>query len=129
MLVSAGQRDTSLARTALREGRSLVVLEPEAAKIKHTSESLDALTASAAKDGMWARMLSGPVVTVGPKQRPVKVPASNVPAATAIAVDEAVKNGSCDPERTVANDDAAMHGLEIRVRFLLLHCMVSSCAC
>lgn len=118
MLVSAGHRDSSLAQTALREGRTLVVLEPEVARIKTTSESLDALTASAAKDGMWARMLSGPVVTVGPNKLPIQVPVSNIPNATASAVADAQGDGTAEPERIVANNDATVHGLEIRVRLL-----------
>lgn len=116
VLVSAGHRDMSLARTALVEGRMLVVFEPNLAKVTTTSEGLDALTGSAAKDGMWARMLSAPVVTVGPNRLPAAVPMHNFSLKGAEAVEMARQGGAEDPELKLASDDAGDHGLEIKVR-------------
>lgn len=116
VLVSAGLRDTSLAHTALLAGRTLVVLEPDVVNIDKTAAALDDMTASASKSGIWARMLSKPLVTVGPGRRPILVPASNIPTSTAEKVEQARQGGDEHPERTVAKGHAANHGLEIKVR-------------
>lgn len=117
VLVSGGSRDSSLAALVLNEGRTLIALEPEVAKINATSEALDALTVAAAKIGMWSRMLAGPVVTVGPNRLPIKVPPSNVAATrTEEAIRAAVDSGEVEnPEMKVAMGDAQAHGIEIRV--------------
>ena len=56
--------------------------------LKAASDNLDAWTAHAAKSGMWARMLTGPIVTVGRSKLPTLVPPSNVPVATARELDD-----------------------------------------
>lgn len=108
---------------ALQEGRAVVALEPEESRMKDASDNLDAWAAEAAKSGMWARMLAGPVVTVGQKRLPVLVPPSNVPASTAGELEEARNSGrdyspdiEFPHELQVAATAAEMHGLEIRVR-------------
>eukprot|EP00752_Nemacystus_decipiens_P011591 g10293.t1 len=101
VLVSGGHRDMSLAQAILREGRVAIVLEPTALKLAETTASLDKLTGSAAKEGMWARMLKvyQPLVTVGSNQLPFLVPASNIPVSTAAEVDALRKYSDADPER------------------------------
>jgi len=111
VLVSGGLRDRSLADLVLKEGRTLITLEPDTAKMVETDKALDGLTVAAAKTGMWAKMLSGAsVVTVGPNKLPKLVPPSNVSATLAAAIESAGGN-----ELEVAKEDADTHGLEIRV--------------
>lgn len=71
---------------------------------------------------MWARMLkvSQPLVTVGPNQRPVLVPASNIPESTATEVASLLNIGGDDPERTLAAETADQHGLLIKVCVVVL---------
>ena len=116
ILVSGGLRDGALASEAMHQGRVVVVLEPESSKLAATAASLDGFSSSAARAGMWARMLkvSQPLVTVGPKQLPSLVPASNVPASTLVDLETFRGAGSEDPERAVAEKTAASHGLQIK---------------
>lgn len=77
ILLSAANRDEALCRIALQEGRSVVALEPDLSKMQDASDNLDLMTVDAAKGGMWGRMLTGPVVTVGCGVLPKLVPSSN----------------------------------------------------
>lgn len=133
VLVTGGCRDASLASAALLLGRVSIVLEPEASKLSDTAARLDKLTSSAAKEGMWARMLkvSQAPVTVGPKQLPFLVPASNVPESTAVEVAnlrDSAGDGD-EPDRAVAEKQAALHGLEIKVLRLVCRRRRSSSYC
>lgn len=119
VLVSGGIRDVSLASAAVLEGRVAIVLEPEASKLASTAARLETLCSDAAKEGMWARMLrvSQSMVTVGPNQLPSMVPASNIPASTAVDLESFRDSRPEDPERAVADKTAALHGLRIQACF------------
>ena len=123
ILLSAASRDMALCRMAFQEGRTVVALEPDVSKLKAASDNLDMIIADAAKSGMWARMLTGPIVTVGPGILPVLVPSSNVPVTTSKELDAARSNGhgyasdvDFPHELKVAAAAAELYGLEIRVR-------------
>lgn len=122
VLVSGGHRDASLTSAALAQGRVSIVLESEAAKLSDTAASLDKVTGSAAKEGMWATMLkvSQPLVTVGPDRLPAVVPVSNVPASTVTEVEALRDAGSEEPEKALAQKSADLHGLVIKVVFLVV---------
>lgn len=124
MLFSTASQDRGLCRTALELGRTVTALEPDLANMKKESEYLDTLVAERVKHGVWARIIDGPVKTVGRNILPAKVPSSNIPAATATELDaaratskdSAADNEALIPERKEANDAADLHGLQIRVR-------------
>lgn len=140
ILVTTAEGDKELSRLVLDKGRTLVALVPDPAKAAAESKRLDVLSANAAKTGMWSKMLSGPVVTVGAGVLPASVPSSNVATHVSVAVAEAGEresHGAQDevtPERKIADNDADFHGLEIRVRSLywwrllaFVSCQVGSC--
>ena len=126
VLLTAASRDGDLCRVALNEGRAVIALEPDQLMMKAASENLDAWTVHAAKSGMWARMLAGPIVTVGRGKLPTMVPPSNISVATAREIDDSRSNGhgyasdvEFPHELKVAAAAAEMHGLEIRVRSIV----------
>jgi len=121
VLVSGGYRDRSLADLVLKEGRTLITLEPDAAKMNDTNGILDSMAVAASKTGMWAKMLdSDEIVTVGPGKLPKLVPTSNVSATVSKAIENARAQKVDNPELFVAQESAEAHGLEIRVNIRLV---------
>lgn len=88
VLLTAASRDGDFCRMALNEGRTVIALEPDQLMMKAAPENVSAWVAHAAKNGMWARVPTGPIVAVGWSKLPVMVPPSNVPVVTVREIDD-----------------------------------------
>lgn len=124
VLLTVASSDGNICCKALNEGWAVIALELDHQLImKAASDNLVEGNAHTAKNGMWARVLSWPKVTVGRSKLPAMVLRSNVPFATPRELNDSRSNShgyasdvEFTHERKVATAAAGMHDFEIRMR-------------